>query len=334
MFSRKKTDLLDTSTFEESRTFFRVEPSKENPIDITIEKDTYRVKSMGEGGIGVFKGEGKALEVGEEYRFKMTLPLANREISGSVKIIDVSERAFYGVFISLDEEETEQIQRYVLKMRNKEGKRRFLRVEPPSKNPIDVSIGPQIYRIKDISAGGIQVYSDGDKALETGKEYPFEMTLPLVDEVISGMIGVVDITDKTYGCAFVNLEPEKVEKIYRFVFEIQTGETGVFVRVKPRSKEPIDIRIKAHTYRIKDIGAGGIGVYRAGELELEVGKDYSFQITLSLINEPLSGIIRVVDISDTAYHCIFVDLNNEGRENIHFFVLERQKEELRQRRTG
>ncbi len=34
------------------------------------------------------------------------------------------------------------------------------------------------------------------KKLEEGKEYPFKIALPLINEVISGIISVVDISDK------------------------------------------------------------------------------------------------------------------------------------------
>ena len=103
-------------------------------------------------------------------------------------------------------------------------------------------------------------------------------------------------------------------------------------RVKPSKKEPIDVSIGRSKYPVKDLSAGGIGIYRSSKgKELEIGKEYPFKMTLPLINEVISGIIRILNISDRAYHCIFIDFSNEEMEKIHLFVLERQKEKLREK---
>jgi c-di-GMP-binding flagellar brake protein YcgR len=109
-------------------------------------------------------------------------------------------------------------------------------------------------------------------------------------------------------------------------------ERRVSFRVKPSSKEPIDVSIGRSRYHVKDISAGGIGIYKGNkDKELEIGKEYPCKMTLPLINEVISGIIRIIDISDRVYHCIFIGFSNEQRDKIHLFVLERQKEELREK---
>jgi c-di-GMP-binding flagellar brake protein YcgR len=96
----------------------------------------------------------------------------------------------------------------------------------------------------------------------------------------------------------------------------------------------LNISVGRNRYRLKNIGAAGIGIYRRAEgKELELGEEYPFKMTLPLINEVISGIIRIVDISDRAYHCQFIAPSEEDKEKIHMFVLERQKEELRERRA-
>ena len=103
-------------------------------------------------------------------------------------------------------------------------------------------------------------------------------------------------------------------------------------RVEPSSGEPIDVSVGPHIYRIKNIGAGGIAIYRRGkDKELEAGEQYPFKMPMPLIDEVISGTIRIVGISDKAYHCAFVDLSKQEKEKAHLFVLERQKEELRGR---
>ena len=100
-------------------------------------------------------------------------------------------------------------------------------------------------------------------------------------------------------------------------------------RIEPSPKEPIDLSTANNTYRVKDIGAGGIAIYRRSkDRELEAGGKHSFKMNLPIINETISGIIRIVHISDKAYHCEFSDLGEGLIEKIHLFVLEREKEKL------
>lgn len=123
------------------------------------------------------------------------------------------------------------------------------------------------------------------------------------------------------------------KKTNDLLFEFFDEEKRSFFRVKPSSKKPINIAIGRNRYKVKDIGAGGMGIYlRSEDKELERGKKYPFKITLPLTKEAISGTFRIVNISDRAYHCIFVNLGIEKREKIHLFVLERQKEELRAKR--
>lgn len=329
MFSKKDNDLLIVSGDEEARAFYRVELSREKPVGVSIGLNRYQIRDIGDGGIGVYRTEDKDLEVGQEYSFEMTLPLINEEISGLVRVVDISDQAYQCEFVDIRKEETEKIHLFVLELQEEE-RRTFSRVQLPSKEPINVSIGPKTYQIKDIGAGGIAFYRRGDKELEVRKEYPFKMALPLVNKEISGIARVVDISDQAYRCVFVDLGREEAEKIHLFIFAMQKEETGAFFRVEPSSQEPIDVSIVADRYQMKDIGAGGIALYRrSGEKGLELGKEYPFKMILPLINEVISGVIRIVHISDITCHCAFVDLGKEDREKIHAFVLERQKEELR-----
>lgn len=121
MFSRKKNDLLTVSIDENRRSSFRVESSTEEPIDISVGCDRYHVKDIGAGGIGIYRrGEDKGLELGKEYLFKMNLPLINEVISGSIRIVDISGRAYHCAFIGLSEEEKEKIHLFVLQRQKEE----------------------------------------------------------------------------------------------------------------------------------------------------------------------------------------------------------------------
>jgi c-di-GMP-binding flagellar brake protein YcgR len=106
-------------------------------------------------------------------------------------------------------------------------------------------------------------------------------------------------------------------------------------RVEPSSRESLWISINHHRYRVKNIGAGGIGVYRkSAEIPIEIGKTYPFQITLPLLKEAIEGTVKVLNISRGVYHCTFIALSEEKKEKLHLFVLERQKEQLRKEKRS
>ena len=105
-----------------------------------------------------------------------------------------------------------------------------------------------------------------------------------------------------------------------------------FFRIKPSKKETVNIFIGSDKYHIKDICASGTGFSIRSEGEkLKRGKEYPFKLRLPLINEVISGVVRIVDIIDRIYHSTFVGLSSEDTEKIHLFVLERQKEDLREK---
>ena len=328
LFSKKKNDPIVESIEEEGRSFFRVEPSVNAPMDASVGRHRYPVIDITAEGIRIYRNSDRELEIGEEYPFNLPLPLVNEVISGMIRVVDISQMSYQCAFVDPDQEETEKIHLFILE-RQKEERRGFSRVAPSQKVPVSLSVGSKTLRIKDMGAGGVAVYRGKEKGYEIDQEYPFKMPLPLIDEVISGMIRIVDISKETYQCAFVGLDRRETDKIHRFILEMQKEAGGAYFRIKPSRKDPIQVFVEPHTFLIKDIGAGGMGLYRGDGKALEIHKEYPFKMTLSLIDEVISGIFRVVNITEKAYHCVFIDLTYEQREKLHFFVLERQKEELR-----
>lgn len=331
MFSKKKNDLLIESFEEDGRSFFRVEPSGKNPIDASVGKHKYPVVHIGAEGMRVYRNSHRELKIGEEYPFNLPLPLINEVISGIIRVIDISHMSYQCEFVDLDPEDIEKIHLFILE-RQKEERRAFSRVAPSTKMPIRLSIGGHLLQIKDMGAGGVAVFKGKEKDLEVKKEYPFKIPLPLIDELVSGTLRIVDVSSRTYQCAFVDLDRKETDKIHRFILEMQKEEGGAFFRIKPSRKDPIQVFVEPHTFLIKDIGAGGMAVCKDEGKNLEINRVYPFKLTLSLIDEVISGIMRIVNITEKAYHCVFIDLTKEHREKIHFFVLERQKEELRQKK--
>jgi c-di-GMP-binding flagellar brake protein YcgR len=331
LFSKKKSDLLIETIEEDVRSFFRVEPSSKEPIDASVGRHRYPVVDISAEGMRIYRNSHRELEIGEEYPFNLPLPLINEVISGMIRVVDISHMSYQCVFLDLDPEEIEKIHLFTLE-RQKVERRAFSRVAPSHKLPIRLSIGSHVLQIKDMGAGGVAAYRGKEKDLEVKKEYPFKIPLPLIDELISGTIRIVDISSRTYQCAFVNLDRKETDKIHRFILEMQKQEGRAFFRIKPSRKDPIQVFVEPHTFLIKDIGAGGMAVYKDEGKILEINKEYPFKLPLPLIDEMISGIMRIVNISEKTYHCVYIDLTQEHREKIHLFVLERQKEELREKK--
>ena len=331
MFSKKKNDLLFGSIGEEGRSFFRVEPSDKEPVDASVGRHRYPVIEINAEGMRIGRKSERDMEIGKEYAFNLHLPLINRVISGMMEIVDISHMSYQCRFIDLSREETEKIHHFILE-RQKEERRAFSRVAPSDKMPVRISIGPRMLQVRDLGAGGVAVFKGKEKGIEVQKKYPFDMQLPLINEAISGTIRIVDISQETYQCAFVDLNRKETDKIHRFILEMQREEGGAYFRIKPSRKDPIQVFVEPHTFLIKDIGAGGMALYRGEERGLEIHKAYPFKMTLSLIDDEISGIFSIVNVSDKTYHCVFIDLTHEQREKIHLFVLERQKEEIREKK--
>ncbi len=331
MFSKKKNDLLLETIEEDGRSWFRVEPSGKEPIDASVGRHRYPVVDISAEGMRIYRNHDRELEIGEEYPFNLPLPLVNEVISGMIRVIDISHMSYQCKFVDLSREETEKIHLFILE-RQKEERRAFSRVAPSHKAPIRLSIGGHVLQIRDMGAGGVAAYRGKEKGLEVKKEYPFKLPLPLIDELITGTIRIVDISSRTYQCAFVGIARKETDKIHRFILEMQKEGGGAYFRIKPSRKDPIQVFVEPYTFLVKDVGAGGMAVHKDEGKGLEFNKEYTFKMALSLIDEEISGIMRIVNISEKAYHCAFIDLIQEHKEKIHFFVLERQKEELREKK--
>ena len=144
----------------------------------------------------------------------------------------------------------------------------------------------------------------------------------MINEVISGTIRIIDISEKAYHCVFVDLGSEQADMIHTYFFRVQSEATRTFLMVEPSSNYSIGVSIGSNTYRVKDIGAVGIGACRGRDKALEIGKEYPFKLTLPLINEVISGMIKVIDLSKEIYHCAFIDLDKEQLNKIHLYIFQ------------
>jgi c-di-GMP-binding flagellar brake protein YcgR len=108
-----------------------------------------------------------------------------------------------------------------------------------------------------------------------------------------------------------------------------------FFRVEPPGKEPLWVTIGDKQYLVKNISAGGIALFKnTPDCVLELGKIYPLHMTLLKLNEEIAGTIKVVSRSEQAFHCEFIALSEEKKEKLHLFILELQKELLRERKKS
>ncbi|MCF8067876.1 MAG: cyclic nucleotide-binding domain-containing protein [Desulfobacterales bacterium] len=99
------------------------------------------------------------------------------------------------------------------------------------------------------------------------------------------------------------------------------------VRVDPSINEPVSLLVEQARYQMKNISTGGFCIPFNKEFErLKTGKRYTCSI--SLPEHTVDTFVRILDISEDAYHCELVDLSKKDRDEIHLYILNRQKEDL------
>ncbi len=189
-----------------------------------------------------------------------------------------------------------------------------------------------------IVASGTLNVKRGNQIISTLKEGDFFGEIGLLDDsarvadVIAHTDGTLLFIEKEIFDSITEDLPEVLRAVTKTVIGYIKRERGSF-RIEPSSRMPIDISVGHDRFQVKNISTSGMGVHRSSEEKrLEVKKEYPFKMTLPLINEVISCTMKLVDISDGAYHCEFIDLGNEEMDKIHLFVLERQKEELTKKR--
>ena len=115
------------------------------------------------------------------------------------------------------------------------------------------------------------------------------------------------------------------------MFEIPDTNRGAF-RVYPSDDAPILIKIKGgKTSKAVDICAGGISFPNDN---YEKGATYDCKIKLDRTVDPFSAkvIIHKIDDKDIC-RCSITDTTDEQDDMVHHYVLDRQKEEMEQKRS-
>jgi len=88
-------------------------------------------------------------------------------------------------------------------------------VVPDPDDPIILQIDGKLSRVLDISANGFTVPSE---IVAAGRRHPFSLDLPTGNVPVSGYVDVLPGNEAGHiQCVFVNLTPDDVEMIHRYV---------------------------------------------------------------------------------------------------------------------
>ena len=124
----------------------------------------------------------------------------------------------------------------------------------------------------------------------------------------------------------------KKKKVIKELFTYESCNFRSSFRVYPSYDEPISMIINNRNVEVVDIGAGGISFTNAG---YKLGDVLPSLITLPFKDLQVETEISIVRISDEGTaHCAFKGISKEDSEYIHKYMLEKQKQELREKRKN
>jgi hypothetical protein len=123
---------------------------------------------------------------------------------------------------------------------------------------------------------------------------------------------------------------KKVEKPDPELFVMKTNERRNSYRVQPSNDEPIFFRLEDKPVPVKDISAAGLSFKNEN---CSIGELFTVNIDLPGLGPTVPATLQIVGIDQSnRCHCRFLSIDEAARERIHQYVLNRQKEQVRERR--
>jgi len=121
---------------------------------------------------------------------------------------------------------------------------------------------------------------------------------------------------------------KKVEEPDPELFVLKTNERRNSYRVQPSKDEPILFRLEDKSVEVKDISAAGLSFknenYAIGEL-------FTVNIDLPGLGPTVPATLQIIGIDQyKRCHCRFFRIDEAACERIHQYVLNRQKEQVRE----
>ncbi len=113
------------------------------------------------------------------------------------------------------------------------------------------------------------------------------------------------------------------------LFKMPTETRGAF-RVYPSKGNPIILKFDGKTVSAVDISSGGISFDNKG---FQKGTSYTVEMTLPKDPEPITAKMVIIKIDEKEVcRCSISELSPEQEDQIHSYVLRRQKEELAEKK--
>lgn len=100
-------------------------------------------------------------------------------------------------------------------------------------------------------------------------------------------------------------------------------------RVRPLSGAPLVLMIEGQPCRVYDISAGGVSFQSPRRVVAGDVKDVKLKLPYSEI--VVEGRLRIVAVDQDQARGSFLDLAEEAKDQIHFYVLEVQKRRIKQK---
>lgn len=111
------------------------------------------------------------------------------------------------------------------------------------------------------------------------------------------------------------------------LFSLPSQERRHAFRVRPSAEAPIAFAVRGQAVIVGDISAGGLSFSGA---PCAAGDRESIVFTLPGLNTTITATIEVVKVdADGVVHCRFIAMATETEDDIHLYVLRRQKQMIR-----
>ena len=123
---------------------------------------------------------------------------------------------------------------------------------------------------------------------------------------------------------------KKSKETGKKLFKNPTETRGAF-RVYPSEENPILLKVGSTALKAVDISAGGISFDNKA---FELGAKYPMEITLPKGKGHFKVETEILKIDDkNVCRCKIVGLGPEQEDSIHSYILDRQKEEIAQKKN-
>lgn len=108
---------------------------------------------------------------------------------------------------------------------------------------------------------------------------------------------------------------------------VSNGSARAAYRVVPDPDDPVILLVDGNLCRVLDISASGVSCTSD---DLSSGRRYPFMLDLPTAKAQIHGVIDVLPKGDDGkLHCQFVELTAEYVDQLHRYVLVRQKQAIR-----